>query len=328
MHPKFIKNNCFLLLFLYSITLQAQSNQFLIPSDTLNKKRFWLTAGTGAAIYTGAVIGLSQVWYAESPQSGFHFFNDAGEWEHLDKTGHLYSTYFESKWSFQGARWIGIPHRKAAWLGAGLGMFYQLTIEIMDGFSEEWGFSTYDIGFNTLGALTFLGQELAWQEQRITLKYSAIPKSYPDYQVTSVDGTTTMPLSIRAEEIYGKSYAARLIKDYNIQTHWASANIASFIPNDTHRFPKWLNVAVGYGAENMYGGFENQWTYEGKDYVLDANLYPRHRQFFISPDIDFTKIETDRPFLKTLFFFLNMVKVPAPAVEFNSLGKTKWHWLR
>lgn len=322
--------SCFLF-FLIPFFLFAQeepSLKFLQPADTLNKKRFWLAAASGATAYTATVIGLNEAWYADFPRSSFHFFNDSGEWEDMDKIGHSYTTYLESRWSFQAARWTGMPRRKAMWLGAGLGMMYQMTIEVFDGFSEKWGFSTHDIGFNTLGALTFVGQELAWQEQRISLKFSSVPKSYPDFQVISQDGQSTTTLNARADNLYGKSFAERILKDYNSQSYWASVNVASFIQHDNHKFPKWLNVAVGYGAENMFGGFENSWVDGEFQYTLDDNLYPRHRQFFLSPDVDFTKIKTDRPFLKTLFFFLNTFKVPAPAVEVNTLGKLKWHWLK
>ncbi len=331
MHSKALKTAYCIFFILFPLWLNAQTDShtsLLLPSDTFNQKRFWTAAGSGALVYTATVIGLNEVWYKDFPRSSFHFFNDSGEWEQMDKTGHFFTTYFESRWSYQAARWTGMQPRKAAWLGAGLGMFYQATIEVFDGFSEKWGFSTHDMAFNTLGAATFLSQELAWQEQRISLKFSAIPQHYDDFQITSVNGAATMTLKQRVDDLYGTTIPELILKDYNIQTYWASANIASFIPHDQHRIPQWLNFAVGYGAENMFGGFENEWTFEDNDYILSANDYPRHRQIFFSPDVDFTRIKTKSPFLKTLFLFLNTVKVPAPALEVNTLGQVKYHWLR
>jgi len=326
---KILHSVFFLLIPLFFFAQEAPKLTFLQPADSLNKKRFWLAAASGATVYTATVIGLNEIWYSDFPRSEFHLFNDSGEWEDMDKIGHSYTTYFESRWSFQAACWTGMPRRKAMWLGAGLGMMCQMTIEVFDGFSEKWGFSTHDVGFNTLGALTFVGQELAWKEQRISLKFSSVPKSYPNFLITSQDGQNTTTLSARADNLYGKSFAERVLKDYNSQTYWASVNVASFIRHDNNKFPKWLNIAVGYGAENMFGGFENNWITEGDhQFVLDDDLYPRYRQFFLSPDIDFTKIKTDRPFLKTLFFLLNTLKVPAPAMEVNTLGKVKLHWLK
>ena len=37
-----------------------------------------------------------------------------------------------------------------------------------------------------------------------------------------------------------------------------------------NRFPEWLNLALGVGAGNIYGGFRNEWTNEeGGQFVLN-----------------------------------------------------------
>lgn len=272
------------------------------------------------------MVGLNELWYAEYPRSSFHFFDDRGEWEDMDKMGHLFTAYFESRWSYTGARWAGIERRKAMWLGASLGMLYQASVEVLDGFSEEWGFSLADVAFNTLGSAVFVTQELLWEEQRIVLKVSSNPLSYPDTEVFSVDGLNTDRLSRRAEDLFGSSYPASFLKDYNAMTIWASANIRSFMPNKKNsKLPPWLNVAVGIGAGNMYGGFVNQWETEDQLYRLDDELFPRHRQFYLSLDLDLTRIKTKSPFLKTLFTLANVIKIPAPTLEVNTLGGVRFH---
>ena len=75
----------------------------------------------------------------------------------------------------------------------------------------------------------------------------------------------------------------------------------------------------------MYGGFENEWFEEDVFSKLDDAEYPRYRQFFVSLDIDLTRIKTKSPFLKTLLFLFNTIKVPAPAIEFNTLGKVRFY---
>ena len=47
----------------------------------------------------------------------------------------------------------------------------------------------------------------------------------------------------------------QVLKDYNGQTYWLSANIWSF--NKESNFPRWLNVAFGYGADGMLYGENN-----------------------------------------------------------------------
>lgn len=322
-------NYIYSLIFLFfSINLLGQKEEkvsFWQPSDTLNDWRFWGSAATGASIYTGAMIGLNNVWYAEFERGPFHFFNDLGEWEDMDKIGHTVTAYTEANWIYQGARWTGLEERKSIWLGVAMGTLFQASVETLDGFSEKWGFSMPDIAFNTIGVSAFASQQLIWKEQRILMKISSYQKPYPDFTVTSVDGMNTSSLSVRGLDLYGSTYSARFFKDYNAMTLWASANIHSFSKNKSSKIPKWLNVAVGYGAENMYGGFRNEW-YEGDVfYTLENEDYQRYRQFYLSLDIDLSRIKTKSHFLKTIFNIVNIIKIPAPTLEINTLGKVRFH---
>jgi len=295
------------------------------PADTLNNWRFWGSAATGASIYTGVMIGLNNVWYSEFEQSKFHLFNDLGEWEDMDKVGHTVTAYTEANWIYKGAKWTGLEERKSVWLGVAMGTLFQASIETLDGFSAKWGFSIPDIAYNTLGVSVFASQQLIWEEQRIHLKISSYHKPYPDVPVTSIDGGSTTLLSTRASDLYGNGYATRFFKDYNAMTVWASANIYSFTKNENSKIPRWLNVAVGYGAENMFGGFRNEWFEEDVFYDFNNNDFPRYRQFYLSLDIDLTKIKTKSHFLKTIFNVVNIIKIPAPTLEINTLGKVRFH---
>lgn len=297
---------------------------FEIP-DSLNKARFWALNGSLAGGYTGVVIALDQVWYAQFPRTTFHTFNDMGEWEDMDKAGHLFTAYMESKLSAQMYQWTGLNRKKSAYAGFALGTIFQGTLETLDGFSAEWGWSWGDIAFNTGGSLIYLSQELAWKEQRIVLKISSWRRPLDDLYITSENGST-YSLRQHRNELYGTNVAEVLLKDYNALTIWGSMNIGSFIKNEDSKFPKWLNVAVGYGAENVYGGFNNKWTDDdGNVYALPEDQFDRYRQVFLSLDIDMTKIPVKNKFLKTLFSAINIIKIPAPTVEFNTQGKIKFH---
>lgn len=301
---------------------QVERASFLRPADSLDKTRVWLASATTAGLYTGTVIGLNEIWYKQYPRSSFHFYNDWGEWENMDKMGHLLTGYFESRWVHRIARWTGIPDRSAEWVGVGMGMLFQSTVEVMDGFSEQWGFSVPDFAFNALGASAFLVQQRIWGDQRISLKVSGATKSYPSLPVISQTGEYETTLRTRTNELFGTGFFERLLKDYNAQTIWASVNIASFLADEESRFPKWLNVALGYGARNMYGGFSNTWEEDGVLYHLDDRAFPRYAQFYVSPDIDFTRIPSNRPFVRTLLEILNVVKIPAPALQLSCKGTT------
>jgi len=322
----FFLSSCFSSFNLYA---QAEEKQEKLPffqaAEEFNKTRFWTMTGIGATVYTGSMIGLNELWYAGYERSAFHFFDDRGEWNDMDKVGHCYSAYNESLVFYKGSRWIGMNKKQAIWTGVGIGTLMQASIEILDGFSEKWGFSVADIGMNTLGVGIFAAQQFAWDEQRIVMKFSSFRKPYPNTTITSTDGTQSTTLPTHTDDLFGATYVQYFLKDYNAQTIWLSVNPYSFMNNKNSKFPKWLNIAVGYGVQNIFGGFGNTWTSEDATYVLSAADYPRYRQFYLSLDVDLTKIKTKSHFLKTLLTLANMLKIPAPAIEFNTLGKMRFH---
>ena len=249
--------------------------------------------------YGAIMIGLNADWYANYPRSSFHFFNDNKEWLQVDKVGHFYSAYTEGKTSMELWRWAGISRKESIWLGGLSGVFYQTTIEVLDGFSKEWGFSWGDFSANILGSGLLITQQLAWNDQRIKLKFSFHRNDYGSVQLNN-----------RADEIFGKSLSERFLKDYNAQTYWASAGIRSFFPDCN--LPPWLAVAVGYGAEGMFGATANIGKDKEGNITFDRTDIPRYRQWYLAPDIDFTKIRTKKKLIRVLFSVLSDFKFPTP----------------
>jgi hypothetical protein len=318
-----------LILSLISLTLNCTFGQsgpeFLKPSDTFNIKRFRTVSYIGAGIYVGTVIGLNEIWYKRYPRSGFHLFNDSKEWLGVDKAGHFASIYAECRYLYNGARWTGIKERNAIWTGLAVASAFHMTIEILDGFSSKWGFSLADVGANVLGISLFAGQQWAWKEQRILAKWSNHPQNYSSDPIVSEDGLYTSSLKKRSQDLYGKSYVETFFKDYNGTTAWLSFNLKSFFPNTG--VPGWLNIAVGYGAQNLYGGFLNEWKEGDVVYKLNTGNYPRYHQYYLSLDIDTSKIPVKNRILRTILDMINFIKIPAPGLEYNSLGQFKFHVL-
>lgn len=312
---------CSAITFLLSTTLFAQSN---IDQDTFRKERFAIIAGAGAVIYGATIVGLNEAWYKDFERRSFHLFNDAGQWAQMDKMGHAFTTYFQSALSYRGLKWAGLPDKAAIWAGAGTGMLLQTTVELLDAHSSKWGWSWPDMAYNTLGSALFLGQQLRWGEQRIRLKVSSWPKSHSPEAIIATDGLNQSSLQRRANELFGSSLVERYLKDYNAQTIWLSVNPASFSPSST--FPSWLNLSLGYGASNLYGGFANTWNEHDVAYVLGSKQYPRYRQWYLAPDIDLDRIDISHPWLRTVLRILNVFKIPAPTIEFSQ-GRFVWHWL-
>jgi hypothetical protein len=181
----------------------------------------------------------------------------------------------------------------------------------MDGFSSEYGFSWSDMGANSIGVFLYSYQELHYCKQLISLKFFSLqPVSYP------------VNLHDRALELFGKGYIRRLLNDYNGQTYWASINLQTIFPHAA--LPNWLSIAAGYGAGNMLGKQNNTWV-DKNGMPVNYNI-PRYTRFLLSPDINFTSIETKHAWLRTAFNLFNGFKIPAPALEYEQ-GKFRLHLL-
>lgn len=73
----------------------------------------------------------------------------------------------------------------------------------------------------------------------------------------------------------------------------------------------------------MFGKYENINSYNG----VEIPETQRYRQFLLSLDVDWSQINVKSKFLKVMFYGLNFVKVPFPAIEFNSKGHFKGYWI-
>lgn len=295
-------------------------DSWLRPDSVYNKKRFLISAGTGATLYGAASVGLYQAWYAGFPRSGLHSFNDWPEWNQMDKAGHAFTAYMFSRYAFAGLRWSGLKRPAARYAALGVANLLQGTIEVLDGYSAEWGFSWSDMGANVTGSLLFTVQDAAWKEQRIIMKVSNDLRPIPDIPVFGANGAESN-LGYIVEERFGSNFFERYLKDYNAQTIWVSANPRAFMPKS--KIPVWLNVAVGYGSENVYGAFGNGWRVDGVGFRYEPE---RYRQWFLSPDIYFSRIPTKKRWVRLTLGILDFIKLPAPALEFSE-GEFKGHWL-
>ncbi len=273
------------------------------------KRNKLIIVGATHAVTMGVMFyGLNKAWYEGYPRTSFHTRSDMDVWNQVDKLGHSYSGYALAGILTDVYSWTGIKKRDAVLIGAASSLAFLSIIEYMDAHSVQWGFSYGDMGANIIGAGLFAGQELLWDEQRIQLKFSYWGKSYdPFYQYV-------------AEKRFGTGQGERMLKDYNSQTYWLSVGVHQF---GVSWWPKWLNVALGYGADQMYGANYNSWTDEN-GVAVDANHIPRERQFFISPDINLSVIETNSGFLNAVFDRL-YIKIPAPALEINSENGVRFH---
>lgn len=283
------------------IGFSQNTNVFLTPSDSLNRKRQQTVVLSETVLASVILVGLNQLWYADYPKSDFHFINDNSQWLQMDKLGHSFSSYHLGRFGAEMLQWAGTGKKDQLVYGAGLGFAFLTAVEVMDGYSSQWGASSGDIIANASGTVLYVSQELLWKEQRITPKFSF----------------HTTPYANQRPEVLGSSFAEQILKDYNGQTYWLSINLHSFAKDS--KIPVWLNFALGYGAEGMIrGNMQNEAQFP----TLNTQ---RYRQFYFSFDVDLTKINTKSHFLKTLFSVLNTVKIPAPTIEMVHFNDVKLH---
>jgi len=272
----------------------------LLAPNQLDKNRLYMVGGFIAALYAISFTWLNYGWYRNYKQSPFHWFDDRKEWVQMDKVSHVYAGYFETVWAYELLRWTGMDNKRAAITSAFIGMGYSSSVEIWDGISAKWGASWSDLVANGIGVLLAMVQYLMWEEQRIMCKYSYKPGTYPAGE-----------LSERADDLFGKTFIEKTLKDYHNITIWLSVNPSKFIPGIK---PDWFCFSIGYGAENLYGGFENKWTDpEGK--LHDRTDIPRTRVIKLSLDADLPRLRKNDPAGKAAFKALNIFKVPFPSYD-------------
>ena len=275
-------------------------------SHSVNTGRLTTVAITESIIATAGLIGLHYLWYKKFPKSRFHLFNDNAEWLFIDKVGHATTAYNMSAVQYDMMRWSGLNNTKATWVAGLTSLGLQTIVEIFDGFSQKWGFSKGDMLANILGSTLFMSQQFAWGEQRVRMKFSFHKTIYGKYNPAEL----------------GANKWQSWLKDYNGQTYWLSVNPSSFMQSNT-AFPKWLNTSFGYGADGMIGARSNPLK------IGDKTIpeFKRVHRYLFSIDADLKRIDNELMKPHTLLSVPNVLKIPAPAIEFKKGAATKLYWL-
>jgi uncharacterized protein YfiM (DUF2279 family) len=213
----------------------------------------------------------------------------------VDKLGHMYTAYQLNSVIAGTYRWSGVRRKKAAMFGVGFAWGYQFAIELMDGKSAGWGFSWSDLAANTLGCGLYLGQELAWEEQKIQFKFGYYPSPYAQYRPA----------------VLGSTLPEKILKDYNAQRYWFSFSISDAF--QLKRFPSWINLALGYSVTEKLVGDQDVFTLPDGSETFHAK-----RQFLLSLDINVNRLPIKRKWVKVLLSPIQVVKIPFPTLVITS----------
>ena len=273
-------------------------------SISVDKKRLKAIIITESVLSAGTMDILSTQWYSKEDRRSFHTFNDNKQWLQMDKIGHVFSAYQTGRIGIDVLKWANVDDKKAAIYGGSLGFLFLSGVEVLDGFSKDWGFSWGDFGANTFGAGLAISQELLFGKQVAIIKMSYHPTDFREYR----------------PNVLGESEQAGILKDYNGQTHWLSLNLKDITQADY--MPDWLSISGGYSGTGMFGGSENPMANSNGVSIPNVN---RYRQYYISLDIDLERIPTKSKFLKTTLKALNFIKVPLPTVRFQDGASPKFY---
>jgi hypothetical protein len=274
--------------------------------DTTPTRRASLAkiGAVAGAYYAGSLYLLSQTWYENRAVVPFHFYNDMDVYLNMDKLGHVFGANLYSKVGYRVLSNAGYSRRTALYAGATAGFVLMTPIEIMDGIHEGYGFSWGDMAANATGSALVLGQEMLLGEQVVKLKFSYWDSRY----------------ARNSNGYLGSNSFERFVSDYNGQTYWVSVPASL---GRSSRLPAWLNVAVGYSANGMYGERHNATSYNGVA-IPEA---VRYRQYLVSLDVDWSKIKTRSRILRLVLGGLGPLKLPFPALEYSSQEGLRAHWL-
>jgi len=292
---------------LYNILLVFISTYSLYSKDSsyqLQKRRHktWFVL-SAATVGTHAV--LYNTWYKNEPQSSFHWINDNRDWKQIDKAGHVFGAYFSATAASAAFRYSGYNTKKSVLLGIGFSLAFQMPIEYFDGKSSAWGGSKGDMLANATGTLAAGLQNWFWGKPRIPIHVTFHKSPYANCR----------------PNMLGSSVPERILKDYNGQTYWIDLNPERMKIRPA-KWPRWLGVNLGYGAEGMLGGDDNVWT--GSDgNIQDFSHINRYRQYYIGPSISFGHLKKhSKKAIRIIAHITDKIRMPLPVIEYN--GNKKW----
>lgn len=280
------------------LILNINFNLYSVDSiNTKIDKNFYKFLAVEGIVLTGAITYLKYQWYNDKERVPFHFYNDFKGWNQVDKLGHFYISYLESNVGYSLLKKFNFSEKKALYYGGFQGLILETPIEFFDAYHEGWGFSLSDMLANSFGSLFFIAQQKLFDEQLIRPKLSFSRSVYAQ----------------NANGLLGKNnLLSEFVYDYNGYTYWFSFSPKRIFKINT--IPEWINLSFGYGSNGMLGEFENRQTYKGET----LPFYKRYRQYYLSLDINLSKIKTNSRPLKKIFDVLSYLKIPLPTLEFSN----------
>lgn len=283
------------LIILLTIVLAESSGAQDFAAPVQRDSTFWIFnrktfVQYAIPIYGATVFYIQFQWWWKGNTHDFHIFWE-GVWDDyalgVDKVGHFYTSYAYFLSLYDMMQWAGYDRSTSLWTGIGIATFHAVCSEVADGFSN-FGFTPGDLAFNGMG----LGYAVLQQEvpflQNFNFKFSYWP-------------SPNRPRDQRW----------RITNDYDGHIYWLSINVNGLLPESAKPYwPKFLNLAVGYGGKNISHGLP-----EGT---------PMYRKFVIGLDYNLNVFQTADDTWNTVLGILNRFHYPAPALRKTEDSKVEF----
>lgn len=246
-------------------------------TTTVHPVRLGVVSGLTVGGFLVGHVFLNNIWW-KGTRAPFHF-NFQEDWSYAlgaDKFGHAFWPMVVTG-VYQGAFvWSGIDSVDALWYAAGLGLLYQTYIEIRDGFSAHYGFSTGDFGADVLGAAYPVAQHYVPVLRNFNWKMSFYP----------------------SDKMRAGDYNA-IIDDYESSYHWLSIDVHGLLPRAwAAHYPRIVNLAIGHSVKNMY-----------------PDPTQGHHELYLALDWNLEALPGDAPWWVLVKHYLNYYHFPSPAVR-------------
>jgi hypothetical protein len=246
----------------------------------------------------------STIWKRVGP---FNIQEDIKYCLWVDKFGHFYGGYSTSYLMSEALQTSGFSWETATIIGSALGLGYMTYIEILDGFSKDFGFSPSDFYADVLGSSYFLLQHYFPILQNFSPKFEYVNPHWLGEEKRRPHDT--------------------FIDDYSSQSFWWTINLQNLFGGFVKEYmPSWMQLTIGYAAYSMVDPI----AYPSDPHKIDPVSHDvwGNRRAILAIDYDLVKLLPDGPpFWNWLKQGLNLFKLPSPALEFGFGRPTKFYIL-
>ena len=259
-----------------------------IDSTKVNPYKLALVLTSGTSVLAGSYIYVKNSWWSDQSTS-FHFDDgtDLRYAKNIDKGGHFLGGILVADLFHSNLKWAGVSDKKAYWYGAGMGSFVQLAIEMKDAYAPYWGFSLWDFGAGSVGALVPVAERY-WQPMKyLDFKFSYYKRSNLYWDL----GTQQKPWAPPHPHAYQD--------DYINQTYWMTV-----YPLKHHNIDVGLSLGVGL---------------DDSQYLQGSTKVGGQNEYYIALDYDLKQVlkKWNTPTAKRIKHWLNYIKLPAPTIRIS-----------